>query len=177
MKNNNKNTQDKLKLLYILNFIGLPLTNVEITNYILEYDMMDYFTLQLLLSDLCDAKFTVLKSYNGNEYYSVAEPGKAALEMFSDKLPEYFIKDVEKNFLHIKKQIKKQRELFGYYYKRKDDEYIVSLQVTENSTTIFNLSINVPSEDMAKNIIKKWEISPENIFGQIMNTLTSEINE
>ena len=177
MKNDNKNAQDKLKLLYILNFIDLPLTNVEITNYILEYDMMDYFTLQLLLSDLCDAEFTVLKAYNGNEYYSVAEPGKAALEMFSDKLPQYFIKDVEKNFLRIKKQIKKQRELFGYYYKRKDDEYIVYLHVTENSTTIFNLSINVPSEDMAKNIIKKWEISPENIFGQIMNTLTSDINE
>jgi hypothetical protein len=139
--------------------------------------MMDYFTLQLLLSDLCDAKFTVLKSNNGNEYYSVAEAGKAALKMFGDKLPEYFVKEVEKNFLHIKKHIKKQRELFGYYYKRKDDEYIVSLQVMENSTAIFNLSINVPSEDIAKNIIKKWEISPESIFGQIMNALTSDINE
>jgi len=139
--------------------------------------MMDYFTLQLLLSDLCDIKFAVLKSNNGNEYYSVSEAGKAALEMFSDKLPEYFIKEIENNFTHIKKHIKKQRELFGHYYKRKDDEYIVSLQVTENNTTIFNLSINVPSEGIAKNIIKKWEISPENIFGQIMRTLTSDINE
>ena len=138
---------------------------------------MDYFTLQLLLSDLCDVKFAVLKSNNGNEYYSVSEAGKAALEMFSDKLPEYFIKEIENNFTHIKKHIKKQRELFGHYYKRKDDEYIVSLQVTENNTTIFNLSINVPSEGIAKNIIKKWEISPENIFGQIMRTLTSDINE
>ena len=138
---------------------------------------MDYFTLQLLLSDLCDVKFTVLKSNNGNEYYSVAEAGKAALKMFGDKLPEYFINEVENNFTHIKKHIKKQRELFGHYYKRKDDEYIVSLQVMENSTAIFNLSINVPSEDIAKNIIKKWEISPENIFGQIMRTLTSDINE
>jgi len=177
LKNDNKNAQDKLKLLYILNFIDLPLTNVEITNYILEYNMMDYFTLQLLLSDLCDIKFAVLKSNNGNEYYSVSEAGKAALEMFSDKLPEYFIKEIENNFTHIKKHIKKQRELFGHYYKRKDDEYIVSLQVTENNTTIFNLSINVPSEGIAKNIIKKWEISPENIFGQIMRTLTSDINE
>lgn len=70
-----------------------------------------------------------------------------------------------------------QRELFGHYYKRKDDEYIVSLQVNENDTTIFNLSVNVADESLAKNIIKKWEISPEKIFGQIMNTLTSDINE
>lgn len=175
--NGNKIAQDKLKLLYILNFIDLPLTNIEITNYILEYDMMDYFTLQQLLSDLCDAKFTVIRSNNGNEYYSVSEAGKAALEMFSDKLPEYFKKEAEMNFSHLRKLIKKQRELFGHYYKRKDDEYIVSLQVTENSSIIFNLSINVPTETLAKNIIRKWEISPEDIFGQIMNTLTSDINE
>ncbi|HCS12060.1 MAG TPA: DUF4364 domain-containing protein, partial [Clostridiales bacterium] len=59
------------------------------------------------------------------------------------------------------------------YYKRKDDEYIVSLQVTENSTTIFNISINVTDEITAKNIIKKWETSPEKIFGQIINALTN----
>ncbi len=177
MENSIKNAQDKLKLLYILNFIDIPLTNIEISNYILEYEMMDYFTLQLLLCDLRDAKFTTINHSNGKEYYFVSEAGKAALEMFNEKLPEYFIKEVEKNFFHIKKHIKKQRELVGHYYKRKDDEYIVSLQVTENLTTIFNLSINVPDEYTAKNIIKKWEISPENIFGQIMNILTSEINE
>jgi hypothetical protein len=173
LKSDNKNAQDKLKLLYILDYIEMPLTNIEITNYILEYGMMDYFTLQLLLSDLCDVKFTLLKPYNGNEYYSVSKSGKAALEMFSDKLPEYFINEVEKNFSGIKKHVKKQREIFGHYYKRKDDEYIVSLQVTENSTTIFNISINVTDEITAKNIIKKWETSPEKIFGQIINALTN----
>jgi hypothetical protein len=133
---------------------------------------MDYFTLQLLLSDLCDAKLTLLKPYNGNEYYSVSKTGKAALEMFRDKLPEYFINEVEENFTHIKKHIEKKRELFGHYYKRKDDEYIVSLQVTENSTAIFNLSINVADEITARKIVNKWKNAPEEIFGQIMNALT-----
>jgi hypothetical protein len=173
LKSNNKNAQDKLKLLYILDYIDIPLTNNEITNYILEYGMMDYFTLQLLLSDLCEVKFTHLKPYNGNEYYSVSKSGKATLEMFGDKLPEYFINEVEKNFSGIRKHIKKQREIFGHYYKRKDDEYIVSLQVTENSTTIFNISINVTDEITAKNIIRKWEAAPEKIFGQIINALTN----
>lgn len=173
MTSDNKNAQDKLKLLYILDFIDLPLTNVEITNYILEYGMMDYFSLQLLLSDLCHANFTTIKPYNGNEYYSVSKPGKDALKMFKNKLPEYFVNEVEMNFSHIKKQIEKQREIFGHYYKRKDDEYIVSLQVTEDSTTIFNLSINVADEAAAKNIIKKWEDTPEEIFGKIIKALTS----
>lgn len=173
MISSNKSTQDKLKLLYILDYIDIPLTNNEITNYILEYGMMDYFTLQLLLSDLCEVKFIHLKPYNGNEYYSVSKSGKAALEMFGDKLPEYFINEVARNYSGIKKHIKKQREIFGHYYKRKDDEFIVSLQVSENSTTIFNLSINVTDEIMAKKIIKRWENNPDKIFGEIINALTN----
>lgn len=177
LESGNKIAQDKLKLLYILNYIDLPLTNVEITNYILEYDMMDYFTVQQLLGDLCDAKFMVVKNNSGNEYYSVSESGKAALEMFGDILPEYFKKETEKNYSHLKKLIQKKREVFGHYYIRKDGEYIVSLQVMENGSNIFNLSVNVPTETLAKKIIKKWELNPHDIFGQIMNSLTSDLNE
>lgn len=172
----NKIAQDKLKLLYILKYINMPLTNIEITNFILDNDILDYFTLQQLLGDLCDSKFIVLNSKNGNEYYSISEAGTAALDMFGEKLPEYFIKQVEKNFFNLKMEIKKHRELLGHYYKRKEDEYIVSLQVMENESIIFSLSINVPDEDLAKHICKKWDSNPEEIFSSIIKTLTTDLN-
>lgn len=174
MKTGNKIAQDKLKLLYILNYINIPLTNIEITNYILENNFMDYFTLQQLLSDLCDSKFLKLNSKNGNEYYIISEAGSAALEMFSDKLPEYFTSEVDLNCSNLKKQLKRQRELIGHYYKKTEDVFIVTLQVMENEGVIFNLSVNVPTEDLAKNICKKWESNPEEIFGNIIKTLTSD---
>lgn len=172
----NKIAQDKLKLLYILNYINIPLTNIEITNFILDNDILDYFTLQQLLTDLCDSKFIDLASKKGNEYYSISEAGKTALDMFGDKLPEYFFKQVEKNFSSLKMEIKKHRDLLGHYYKRADDEFIVSLQVMENDSTIFSLSINVPDESLAKNICKKWDSNPEGIFSNILKTLTSDTN-
>lgn len=172
----NKIAQDKLKLLYILKYINTPLTNIEITNFILDNDILDYFTLQQLLGDLCDSKFVVLNSKNGNEYYSISEAGTAALDMFGEKLPEYFIKQVEKNFYNLKMEIKNHRELLGHYYKRKEDEYIVSLQVMENESIIFSLSINVPDEDLAKHICKKWDSNPEEIFSSIIKTLTTDLN-
>lgn len=172
----NKIAQDKLKLLYIFNYINIPLTNIEITNFILDNDILDYFTLQQLLRDLCDSNFIVLNSKKGNEYYSISEAGTEALDMFGDKLPDYFIKQVEKNFSNLKMEIKKNRELLGHYYKRRDDEYIVSLQVIENESTIFSLSINVPDEDLAKHICKKWDSNPENIFSSILRTLTADLN-
>lgn len=172
----NKIAQDKLKLLYILKYINMPLTNLEITNFILDNDILDYFSLQQLLRDLCVTKFVDLNSKKGNEYYSISEAGIDALEMFGDKLPEYFIKEVEKNFVNFKREIKKNRELLGHYYKREEDEFIVSLQVMENESVIFSLSLNVPEEELAKNICKKWDSNPEEIFSKIIKTLTSESN-
>lgn len=172
----NKIAQDKLKLLYILKYINMPLTNLEITNFILDNDILDYFSLQQLLKDLCITKFVDLNSKKGNEYYSISEAGIDALDMFGDKLPEYFIKEVEKNFINFKREIKKNRELLGHYYKREEDEFIVSLQVMENESVIFSLSLNVPEEELAKNICKKWDSNPEEIFSKIIKTLTSESN-
>ncbi len=175
MESGNKIAQDKLKLLYILNYINIPMTNIEITNHILENNYMDYFSLQQHLSDLCDAKFVKLNSKNGNEYYSISEAGNAALEMFGEKLPDYFTNEIATNFSYFKKELKRQRELLGHYYKR-NDEFIVSLQVMENESVIFNLSINVPTENLAKNICKKWDSNPEEIFSNIIKTLTSDLN-
>jgi len=175
MESGNKIAQDKLKLLYILNYINIPLTNIEITNHILENNYMDYFSLQQILGDLCDSKFIKLNSKNGNEYYSISEAGMAALEMFGEKLPDYFTNEITNNFSYFKKELKKQRELIGHYYKR-NDEYIVSLQVMENESVIFNLSVSVPTEVLAKNICKKWDSNPEEIFGSIIKTLTSDLS-
>ena len=169
----NKIAQDKLKLLYILKHISTPLTNSELTNFILENDVFDYFTLQYLLGDLCDSGFVVPNFQNGHKYYSITPAGSNALEMFGEKLPEYFINQVEQNFSSLKMEIRKHRELIGHYYKRKEDEYIVSLQVMENGSVIFSLSINVPDEGIAKHICEKWNISPEEIFSSIIKTLTS----
>ncbi len=170
----NKIAQDKLKLLYILKYINMPLTNMEITNFILDNGIMDYFTLQQLLVDLCDSNFVVQKTKNSNEYFSISEEGISVLDMFGDKLPDYFIKQVEQNFSILKMEIKKHRELLGHYYKKQEDEFIVSLQVMENESTIFSLSINVPDEELAKRICKKWDSNPEEIFASIIKTLTSD---
>lgn len=171
----NKIAQDKLKLLYILKYINTPLTNIEITNFILDNDIMDYFTLQEFLGDLCDSNFVLLNSKNGNEYYSISKEGIEVFDMFGDKLPDYFLKQVEKSFSVFKMEIKKHRELLGHYYKKQDDEFIVSLQAIENESTIFSLSVNVPEEELAKHICKRWDSNPEEIFSKIIKTLTSDL--
>ena len=165
----------KLKLLYIFNQFGIPLTNMEVSSFALENNFMDYFLLQQILNDLFNSKFIDIHSKNGHEYYFLTDEGINALNMFGDMLPEYFKNEVNSKFEKMQKDLKRKSELFGHYYKKSDNEYVVSFQVLENRSVIFNLSINVPTEDMAKSICKKWNSNPEDIFSSILKTLTSDL--
>ncbi len=164
----------KLKLLYIFNQFAIPLTNIELTSFVLENNLMEYFILQQILSDLRESNFIDIHSSNGHEYYFLTDEGVNSITMFADMLPEYFTNEVNSKFEKLQKDLKRRNELFGHYYKKSDNEFVVSFQVLENRLVIFNLSINVPTEDMAKSICNKWNSNPEKIFDSILKTLISE---
>jgi len=164
----------KLKLLYIFNQFSIPLTNIELTSFVLENNFMEYFILQQILSDLRESNFIDIHSSNGHEYYFLTDEGINSITMFADMLPEYFTNEVNSKFGKLQKDLKRRNELFGHYYKKSDNEFVVSFQVLENRLVIFNLSINVPTEDMAKSICNKWNSNPEKIFDSILKTLISE---
>jgi len=42
------------------------------------------------------------------------------------------------------------------------------MQAFENTVTVFNLSVNVPSESFAKKIVNKWNKNPEEIYSEII---------
>lgn len=174
INNGNKLALFKLKLMYIMKIMNLPLTNNEITKLVLEKNYMDYFTLQQILSELCSSNFIELRPQNGSEYYYLADAGKATLEMFSDKLPSSFKEEVNIIYTTEKKEIKKHHELLGHYFKRAANEFIVNLQVMENNSIIFSMSISVPTEQQAKLICEKWNSNPDKIYGKIIDLLISD---
>ncbi|QSX06890.1 DUF4364 family protein [Sedimentibacter sp. zth1] len=175
MEQGNKLALSKLKLLYIFNYFSVPLTNTEVTNFVLENNFMDYFLLQQIFTNLYESKFIELYIKNGHEYYYLTDEGINAINMFENILPNYFIEEVKSKFDKAQKNLKKKSELFGHYYKKSESEYIVSFQVLENRTAIFNLSMNVPTEDLAKSICQKWNLDSDNIFRNILKILTSDL--
>lgn len=175
MEQGNKLALSKLKLLYIFNYFEVPLTNSEVTDFVLESNFMDYFLLQEIFTDLYESKFIELYIKNGHEYYYLTDEGVNAIKMFENILPDYFIEEVQSKFEIKQKNLKRQNELFGHYYKKSDSEYIVSFQVLENRTVVFNLSMNVPTEELAKSICKKWNSDSENLFGDVLKVLTSNL--
>ncbi len=77
----------KLLILYILEKIKMDLTNSQITQVVLETEMMNYFSLQQLLSQLMESKFLTTYKDSDREYYALTQRGVESLEYFFNRIP------------------------------------------------------------------------------------------
>ena len=59
----------KLLILYILEKINMDLTNSQITQVVLETEVMNYFSLQQFLAQLMESKFLTIYEDSNKEYY------------------------------------------------------------------------------------------------------------
>ena len=170
----NELVQYKLLILYILDKVDIPMTNAEITQFILENNYMNYFLVQQFLSELVASKFVEFSTKDGNEYYHLSDAGKDTLSFFSDRIPQSLKVKLDKSYENKKQEMIKETQVIGNYYKKSETEYIVNLKVVEKDIILFNLSVNVVSSKQAKLICKNWKDNPQIIYKKVVDLLIEE---
>jgi len=176
LENSEELAQNKLLLLYIINESTHPLTNNEITELILEKNYMNYFLTQQYLSELVSSGFI---DYRKNEdknknVYILLDKGKATLSYFIDRIPEKIKKEISSKFNDNIKSKNKSAQVFGEYYKKDNNEYVVILKLIEKGQTILSINLDIPSENQAKRICDTWKNNTEYIYKNLLNILVGD---
>lgn len=163
--------ESKLILLYIINKINMPITNNQLTNIMIENNIMNYFSLQQYLVELINSQFIKIISEDDKKCYTITPDGKKILNYFINRVP-FTVKEkirylVESNADRIKQEI----EITADYIPEKETEYIVECKVVENGTDLIDLKINVPTKSQAKQICENWRNNASPIFGEVLESL------
>lgn len=166
--------QHKLILLYIINKIDFQATNSEITQFVLENNVMNYFYVQQYLSELINTKFIEIDNDDDKEYYELTKLGEDTLKYFDYKIPNEIKESIDIKYEERLEQKKKETQILADYFKKNDLEFIVTLKVIENEITLFNLTLNVPSIKQAKVICNNWKDNPQDIYKKIFDLVISK---
>lgn len=166
--------EHKLILLYILDKIDIPMNNLEITQFVLENNYMNYFIIQQYISELIDSKFIEIIVVNGKERYRLSKLGKDTLNYFLNRIPDSLKKKIDNKYMKKKKDLIKESQIMANYFKKGESQYIVNLKVIENNITLFNLSLNVVSNKQAKKICDNWKKKPDLIYEKIFDLLIND---
>ena len=164
----------KLLILYILDKINMDLTNSQITQVVLETEMMNYFSLQQLLSQLMESKFLITYKDSDREYYSLTQKGIETLEYFLSRIPENSTKKVDEYILNNKENLLADTQVKSSFVKQSDNEFIVNLRVIENQCNLIDLNLNVSSEKQAQQICNNWKKNASYMYAEIIDLLIKE---
>lgn len=163
--------ENKLLLLYILKKIKLPMSNNQITEVILENNILNYFVLQQYISELLSSSLVKYIEQDGKHRLTLTEKGDKVLSMFLNRISPSKLKPIE-NYLdaHIEK-IKNQLTVFADYTIENSNNYIVNLKATENDSILIDLKLNVSTNEQAKELCYKWKNNCSEIYGEIIKIL------
>lgn len=166
--------KSKIKLLYIINQFSVPLTNQQLTDFILEHDIMNYFDLQQFLTDLVDSSMLEYSSSEGDQYYIITESGKNTLELFSDRVSQSLRRTINDSVDSKKKSFVIKTNISADYTKEDDNDYMVHLSVKEGIYTLMDIKVNVVSNRHAKQICENWQKKAQYLYGDILNRLVDD---
>ena len=147
----------KLIILYMLNEVDFPLTNSQISEFILDEGYTTYFKLQQALSELLESGFIREESTHHRTFYHLTEDGAETIH--------YFTNDISPAIQHDEMSVKAD------YFENSNMEYSVRCQVIEQGLPLIDLTVTAPTESEAATIANNWQKRNQEIYALVMAKL------
>ncbi len=160
----------KLIILYMLEQVDFPLTNGQISEFILDKGYTTYFTLQQAISDMVEAGFIREESTHNRTLYHLTEEGSETIRYFKTNISSAIRQDVDMFLKEKAYELRNAVAVKADYYPNKN-EFAVRCQINEGDSPLIELLISVPSEAEAISVTNNWNARHQEIYAQIMASL------
>ena len=84
---NRERAENKVLILYFMNKVRMPVSNMQLTRIMLENRFLNYFLLQQCIHELLRDKLIISETKDDLDFYTPSDEGLKMLEMFVDLLP------------------------------------------------------------------------------------------
>jgi DNA-binding PadR family transcriptional regulator len=155
----------------MLDKLDFPLTNGQISEFILDKGYTNYFTLQQALSEMVEARFIREETTHNRTFYHLTEEGAETIQFFRNNISSAIQEDIDTFLLEKKYELKNQVSVKADYYPTKNNEYAVRCQIIENGSPIIDLTLTMPTEEEAATVANNWNHKNQEIYAQIMANL------
>ncbi len=167
----NATTLYKLMILYMLSKVNFPLTNSQMSTFMLEKQYTDYFTFQETINSLVADSFIKRSNYQNNTQYQLTKDGVDTIAFFYTKISSSIREEIDEYLITNKYNLKNESGTTSDYYRTTDGTYMTDCKVKEGNINIIELSLNVPLEEQAETICAKWRENSQEIYEFIINKL------
>lgn len=161
----------KLIVLYMLNRVTFPLTTAQISDFILEKEYTNFLTLQQVINELTDAGMVTSQSIRNRTHLAITEEGRETLTFFQNRINDAIKEDINSYFRENEFALRNEVSVLGDYYKSTSGEYEAHLVAKDRGINLVELTLSVPSEEIAASICDNWQKKNEDIYKYLIQQL------
>jgi len=171
---NKELAENKLILLYIIEKINMPVSNLQITKLIMENNLMNYFFLQQFLNELCDDNLLCIEIRDKKTFYTITDLGKNTLKYLDYLIPINVKHRIDIKTKNARKKIRNETFIAADFIPESENKYMVNCSVREDDFTLIELKIAVGNRNDARSICDNWRNYPHKIYMEIIDSLTTK---
>lgn len=161
----------KLMTLYMLKQVKFALSGSRSSEFFLDKEYTNYFTLQQVLAELKDAHLITAETVRNSSRYEITREGEETLSFFGKKISPAIVEDMDEFLKTNKVRLRDEVGVTAEYYKTTNQDYIVHCEVREGKAPLIELSIAVPDKDQAEDMCDRWNTGNQTIYSFIMKEL------
>lgn len=166
-------TQHKLLLLFVFDKMEMPLTDNTVFEFCTSSNSwLNYIDCKLALNELIEAEFLGSTENAAKEkLYSLTTKGRTCLAHFFSKLPSSVREDISRQVKLQRMNFKRKQEYFADYDKTSDGNFKVSLSIVEPEQQVIELTLTVPSRELATKICQKWSEKAPAVYQSVFEMI------
>lgn len=161
----------KLIVLYMLNRVAFPLTAAQISDFVLEREYTNFMTLQQAIAELTDAGMISSQAVGNRTQLKITEEGIETLHYFDNRINPSIKQDIDTYFQENEMTLRNEVSVQSHYYKSTSGEYEANLIAKDKDITLINLTLSVPTEEIARGICENWQTRNEKIYQYLIREL------
>ena len=161
----------KLMILYLIEKVDFPLSNSQISEFILDRGYTNYFHLQRAFHELEEENMLRVKQIRNMSHYALSDEGSEAIEMFEYQIPNSIKEDIAQFLKEKEYELRKEASVTADFYPSKGDEYTVNLKIREKENLLLEINLNVVSRDQAVYICDHWEKKHSDVYSMLIEKL------
>lgn len=161
----------KLIVLYMLNRVTFPLTAAQVRDFMLDRDYTNFLTLQQVFAELTDAGMLTSQTMGNRTQLTLTEEGVQTLHYFDNRISPAIKQEIDTYLRENEMTLRNEVSVQSRYYKSTSGEYETNLIAKDRDITLVNLTLSVPTEEIARTICENWQRKNESIYQYLVQEL------
>ncbi|MBR4733703.1 MAG: DUF4364 family protein [Lachnospiraceae bacterium] len=161
----------KLIVLYMLDRVNFPMTNAQISDFVLEKEYTNFLTLQTVINELTEAGMISAQSIRNRTHLSITTEGKETLHFFENRIGDAIKADIKNYFQEKEFDLRNEISVLADYYKATSGEYETRLVAKDRGLSLIDLTLSVPTKELAETICDNWQKKNQEVYQYVIKAL------